>query len=187
MTATALRLDQIEMEQSPAPALADTQSAEAVTCTLVAGLRARLARPVESRSPAGLSVELDVAGSYACASWQADRCRVRLAMLTDTTAASEACRNALATLLDRTASAVVGVVHDESSPALEVEVAGDTASPEFLENLATAFEALTVAARMAVAEAEVLATDEAVALRYLDCIPSRDGRVAAGRLVHPQP
>ncbi|HEY2774961.1 MAG TPA: hypothetical protein VGK20_13020 [Candidatus Binatia bacterium] len=166
MTATAILLDELEPDSSATAAPEETSVSEDAYHALAAELRARLACPVELRFPLGVTVEIDVPGSCACASWLAQRRRVRLPIVMDAPAQAPACREALSLLLQRAAAAVRKVTSDASSPALEVVVDGDLDSPEFIERLVSAFEAITVAARMVVAESGVLATDEVIATRY---------------------
>lgn len=173
MTATAAWIDDADVAGSSAD---DGQAARRASSGVpdngraaawdsdLAALGRRLARPVSGRGIAEAAIDLDVPGAWASASWRRSEGCVHLAIAMDGHVADGPCRKALAVVLRRAAQALVGVTLDETVPAL---IARADESDAGIEAVVAAVEALTVAARMVVMEAEALLADESLARRYL--------------------
>ncbi len=177
MTATVASIDGTEIGGAPAEwdGSAEPCAIAGVICggidigweTTLAGLRQRLACPIVVRAHGLAAIDLDVPGAWASALWQRERHRVALAIVTDEPLGDGPCRDAVAALLGRAAAAVLGITVDGSTPALEARVGRSESPFDEIEHVVEAVEALTIAARMVVMEAEALSGDEALARRYL--------------------
>lgn len=152
----------------------ESQNENAALRSICAALATRLAMPVTSEA-GGASVELDVPGWWATATWQHDRSRVFVRLGSEEPCDTPVCRDALDALLQSAAAAVAGVVvsapqqaeHGEQGLFVRVDAVAAKAAQTMIGALVEAFETVTVAARLVAAEAEVLLADPALAAQYV--------------------